>query len=50
MVNDDNAPYIRIKTSKDYYSHLLDKYKLKQSLNIAGHAGPNDRLHILEPQ
>ena len=24
----DNTPYIRIKTSKDYYEHLLDKYSL----------------------
>ena len=24
----ENTPYIRIKTSKDYYEHLLDKYSL----------------------
>ena len=25
----DNTPYVRIKTSKDYYEHLLDKYSLE---------------------
>jgi len=44
--NCPNTPYIRIKTSKDYYEHLLDKHNLRLEKRFC--SGAKHQLDILK--
>lgn len=44
------APYLRIKTSTDFYKHLLEKHNLKIIYKSRNPETPQDVLHILESQ